>query len=114
MFRTIGKRVPPPQGVQPAVAWGDPERVRELLGPFCADLQTTRRACPWRFPSSRACLDWFRTWSGPTGAAVAAVGADGQGELGEELVRVFDSHNTTDDGTLAVEVAYLEVIALRA
>jgi len=114
MFRTIGQRVPPPQGVQPAVAWGEPDRVRELLGSFCSDLQTTRKTCAWRFPSSRACLDWFRTWYGPTVAAFATVGPDGQEELGEELVRVFDSHNTTDDGTLAVDVAYLEVIARRA
>jgi SAM-dependent methyltransferase len=114
MFRAIGKRVPPPQGVQPPVAWGDADRVRELLGPFCSDLQTARRTCPWRFPSSRACLDWFRTWYGPTVAAFAAVGPDGQEELGEDLIRVFDSHNTTDDGTLAADVAYLEVIARRA
>ncbi len=114
MFRTIGSRVPPPQGVRPVVAWGDPERVSELLGPFCSDLQMTRRTCAWRFPSSTACLSWFRTWYGPTVAAFAAVGDNGQEELGQELVRVFDSHNCTDDGTLAVDVDYLEVIARRA
>ena len=114
MFRCVGKRVPPPQGVLPAVSWGSPERVQELLGSGCSDLRLERRTYPWRFPSTMACLEYFRTWYGPTVAAFTAVGQEGRAELEAELVAVFDTHNTTEDGTFAAEVAYLEVVATKS
>ena len=113
MFRAVGRRVPPPQGVQPAVAWGSEEVVRDLLGGGC-DLRTATRTCAWRFASSRACLEYFRTWYGPTVAAFAAVGDDGRAEFEDELMAVFDKHNLASDGTLAMDVAYLEVVAVKA
>lgn len=114
MFRTVSRHVPPPQGVRPAVAWGDEGRVQELLGRACADLQMTRRTCPFRFPSTAACLEYFRTWYGPTVAAFAAVGEAGREQLERELVAVFDDHSTARDGTMAADVTYLEVVAVRA
>ena len=114
MFRTVGSRVPPPQGVLPAVAWGDPERVQELLGRGCSDLRLDRLAFPWRFATTMACLDYFRTWYGPTVAAFTAVGDDGRADLESELVGMFDRHNTATDGTFATEVTYLQVIGTRA
>ena len=114
MFRAVGKRVPPPAGVQPAAAWGSEQRVNELLRAGCSDLRLDRRTYPWRFPSTQACLEYFRTWYGPTVAAFAAVGDEGRAGLEAELVAVFDGHNTTDDGTFAAEVTYLQVTATRA
>jgi SAM-dependent methyltransferase len=114
MFRIIGSRVPPPQGVRPPVSWGAEERVHELLGGGCAELRLERRTCPWRFPSTRAYLEYFRTWYGPTVAAFAAVGDDGVPELEAELIEMFEGHNTATDGTLAADVEYLEVVAVRA
>jgi SAM-dependent methyltransferase len=114
MFRAVGKRVPPPQGVPPAAAWGSEQRVGELLRPGCSDLRLDRRTCSWRFPSTRACLEYFRTWYGPTVAAFAAVGDEGREGLETDLVAVFDEHNTTDDGTFAAEVTYLQVLGTRA
>ena len=114
MFRTVGRRVPPPQGVQPAVAWGSEEVVRSLLGPHCSELRMARRTCAWRFPSRRACLEYFRTWYGPTVAAFAAVGDEGRAEFEAELLDMFARHDTATDGTLAVDVAYLEVVGVRA
>ena len=113
MFRTVGRHVPPPQGVLPAVAWGREDRVHELLGPYCDELRIQRRTCPFRFPSAQACLDFFRTWYGPTVAAFAAVGETGQDQLASELVAVYDSHSTATDGTCAMDVAYLEVVGIR-
>lgn len=114
MFRAIGRRVPPPQGVRPPVAWGDEDRVAELLGPGCADLRMVRRSCPWRFPSSQVCLEYFQTWYGPTVAAFASVEAEGRSGLEADLRAIFDEHNEAQDGTLAIEVGYLEVVAHRA
>ena len=113
MFRVVGRHVPPPQGVHPAVAWGDPERVAALLGPRCRDLRTSRQTFAWRFPSPQACLEHFRTWYGPTVAAFRAVGDAGRESLEGELVDLFTRHSTAADGTMAAEVAYLQVVAVR-
>jgi SAM-dependent methyltransferase len=114
MFRAVGKRVPPPQGVRPPVAWGSPDRVRELLGSGCSELRMERRTCPWRYPSAQFLVDYFHTWYGPTVAAFAAVGEQGRPGLYEELVSVFEGHNTATDGTLAIDVPYLEVVGVRS
>ena len=114
MFRTVARHVPPPHGFRPAVAWGTEERVAELLGRHCADLRVTRQTCPFRFLSAEACMDYFRVWYGPTVAAFRAVGDAGQAQLAQELVEVYEGHNTASDGTLAMDVAYLEIVATRA
>lgn len=114
MFRTVSRHVPPPQGVLPAVAWGSEDRVRELLGPACDDLRMTRGTCPIRFPSSEACTDYFRTWYGPTVAAFSAVGEAGAEQFARELAGVFEQHNTATDGTLAMDVVYLQVVGTRS
>lgn len=114
MLRTVGRRVPPPQGLRAPVAWGEEDRVRELLGGGCSRLRMERRTFPWRFPSTAACLDYFRTWYGPTVAAFAAVGEAGRDGLEEELLAVFDEHDTSGDQTFAAEVTYLEVLGTRA
>ena len=114
MFRTVGRYVPPPQGVLPAVAWGREERVRELLGRHCDDVEITRETCAMRFPSAHACVDFFRTWYGPTVAAFSAVDESVRPQLEAELAAVYEAHNGTSDGTLAMDVPYLEVVAARA
>jgi SAM-dependent methyltransferase len=114
MFRAVGKRVPPPPGVRPAVSWGTQDRVTELLGAGCRNLRVDRRTCPWRFPSAAACLDYFQTWYGPVVAAFTTVGDAGRADLEGELVSVFESHNVAHDGTLAMDVAYLEVVGVIA
>lgn len=113
MFRATGKHVPPPAGVQPAVAWGSEERVRELLGSGC-ELRMKRRDFPWRFPSTQDCLEYFRTWYGPTVAAFAAAGEQGRSALEADLLSVFASHDTATDGTFAAEVAFLLAVGVRA
>ena len=35
-------------------------------------------------------------------------------KLESDLAAVFESHQVADDGTLAMDVAYLEVVAVRA
>jgi SAM-dependent methyltransferase len=114
MFRAVAKHVPPPAGVQPAVLWGSEARVADLIGPRCKDLRMTRQTCPWRFPTPQACVEYFRTWYGPTVAAFTAVGDAGRGALEADLRGVFEKHNTATDGTMAVEVAYLEVVGVRS
>ncbi|MCW2616408.1 MAG: methyltransferase type 11 [Frankiales bacterium] len=113
MFRAVGAHVPPPQGVLPASMWATGERVHELFGPYCK-ISTSRETCPFRFPSPQACLDYFRTWYGPTVAAFRGLDDDGQASLADGLLEVFTRHGSSADGTMAADVSYLEVIAYRS
>jgi hypothetical protein len=113
MFRAVARHVPPPPGVEPAVRWGAEERVRELLSAGCSDLRVRRDTCALRFPSAAACVDYFRTWYGPTVAAFRAVGDAGREALERDLLALYEAHNVATDGTLAVDVAYLEVVGVR-
>jgi SAM-dependent methyltransferase len=114
MFRAVGKRVPPPQGLQSPLAWGSEGRVRELLGGGCRLLSATPRTCPFRFPSAHDYIAYVRTWFGPMITAFAAVDENGRRELEDELLSIFASENMADDGTLAIDIGYLEVVAVRA
>ncbi|RJK92646.1 class I SAM-dependent methyltransferase [Vallicoccus soli] len=114
MLRAVSARVPPPPGVLPPVTWGDEEHVRGLLGPYVRDLRAARRTCAFRFRSAEHCVEHFRTWYGPTVAAFRAVGEEGADDLAAELAEVYRAHSTATDGTLAMDVPYLEVVAVRA
>lgn len=114
MLRAVSKRVPPPQGLQPPVAWGSEERVTRLLGPGCSELSMRRMQCPFRFPSAADFVTYFATWYGPTIMAFNAVGEAGRDELAEELTTIFEAANSAEDGTLAMDVDYLEVVGVRA
>ncbi len=47
-------------------------------------------------------------------AAFAAVGDEGRADLEVELLDVFGRHDAATDGTFAAEIAYLEVVGVRA
>lgn len=116
MFKAIAKHVPPPPGVPPAGLWGDETMVRERLRTGVSALQLTRRVYPsWTYPFAvPQVVEFFRQNYGPTQRAFAALGADAQEALREDLEAVFSAHNRAGDGTTALESEYLEVIAMRS
>ena len=114
MFKITGKYVPPPPTMPSPIKWGDEETVRERLRDGIADLQLTRRMCPFNYPFPPAeVVESFRTYYGPTQRAFDALDADGQAALRNDLERLWAEHNQATDGTTLVAGEYLEVIATR-
>ena len=114
MFRITGKHVPPPPNMPSPVKWGDEETVRERLRDGVADLQLTRRMCPFEYPFPPAeVVESFRTYYGPTRRAFEALDSEGQAALRNDLERLWAEHNQATDGTTYAEGEYLEVIATR-
>jgi ubiquinone/menaquinone biosynthesis C-methylase UbiE len=113
LFRTVGRRVPPPPGVRAPVEWGSEPRLRELFGDRVRDLRVTRREFVFRFPSVEDFVDYFRAHYGPTLKAFEALGDDGK-QLHTDLSELVARYNVATDGTAKVPSAYLEVIAHRA
>ncbi len=113
LFRTMGRHVPPPPGLPPAMRWGDEAAVRDLFGDGVADLRMTRRICVQRFPSPAFYIDFFCRYYGPTLKAFEALDADGQGRLAADMGALLREHNRSGDDTLVLHSEYLEVVATR-
>ena len=115
LFRTVGRRVPPPPGVRAPVEWGSEPRVRELLGPGVPDLTVTTRVFTFRFTSAAAFADYFRAHYGPTLKAFEALDEDSGALLHADLVELADRHNvSTTDPSVRIPAAYAEVVGHKA
>jgi SAM-dependent methyltransferase len=114
MFKVTGKHVPPPLNMPSPVKWGDEATVRERLGQGIADLQLTRRMCVFKYSFPPAdVVEFFRMYYGPTQRAFAALDADGQAALRNDLEQLWRDHNQATDNTTYGEGEYLEVIATK-
>lgn len=114
MFRTVGRRVPPPPGIRGPVEWGNADRLRELFGDRVSDLRIEPRTFMYRFASPEAFADFFREYYGPTVKAFEALGPDGGKTLYDDLVDLASRYNIATDGTAKIPAAYMQVVAVRA
>ncbi|MEO8606551.1 MAG: class I SAM-dependent methyltransferase [Chloroflexota bacterium] len=114
MFKTMGKHVPPPQGMPAPALWGDEATVRARLGEYVSDLQMTRRLYPFKYPFSTAkVVEFFREFYGPTNRAFLALDTDKQAALRRDLEQLWSDHNQAADGTVFLESEFLDVQAVR-
>jgi SAM-dependent methyltransferase len=114
MFKTLGKHVPPAQGMPSPLLWGDEATVRERLGDYVSDLQMTRKFYPFRYPFSPAeAVEFFFKFYGPTNRALGTLDADGQAALRHDLEQLWSQHNQATNGTVYFGSEYLEVQAVR-
>lgn len=114
MFKTQGQHVPPPAIMPPPVKWGDEETARERFKDGVSHLKLSRRMYPFRFPfPSSAVVEFFRTYYGPTHKAFAALDAEKQDALRQDLEQLWMQYSSATNDTTSVEAEYLEVIAIR-
>jgi SAM-dependent methyltransferase len=112
LFKTIGRHVPPPVGVQPASLWGMPERLEELLEP-AASLVTKLQTFAFRYRSPAHWVDVFRDWYGPVHKAFGSLPPEGRADLETDLLEPIGRFNRAKDGTMVVPSEYLEIIATK-
>jgi ubiquinone/menaquinone biosynthesis C-methylase UbiE len=114
MFKTITAHISPPQGIPPAVLWGDEATVRERLGDYVSELQMTRRLYPFKYPFSAAeVVEFFRQYYGPVNRAFDTLDLERQAALRRDLEQLWLQHNQAKDGTVCFGAEYLEVQAVR-
>lgn len=112
LFKTIGRHVPPPAGVQPPSLWGTPARLEELLEPM-AGLAIEAQSFVFRYRSPEHWIDVFRNWYGPVHKAFGALEPEKQADLQRELRDLISRFNHAKDGTMVVPSDYLEVVATK-
>lgn len=113
MLRTVGTYVEPTAGTPSPLEWGVTDVVRERLAGV-ASIGSVRRRITFTYPFAPAgTVRLFRDCYGPITRTFAALPAERQAMLEEDLVRLWEGNNLATDGTTRVESEYLEVIAVR-
>ena len=113
MFRTLGRHVPPPAGVQPPSLWGTEEHLRSLFGEAAASIAGTTRRYTFRYRSAAHFVAVFREWYGPILKAFAALPEDGQAALEQDLIELVGRFNRSGSEAMVVPSDYLEAVITR-
>jgi len=113
LFKTLGRHVPPPAGVQPPSLWGNEAHVRALFGDRAASIAITKRAFNFRYRSAAHFIDVFRTWYGPVHKAFAALNSDEAGALERDVTELLERHNVAGTRSLVVPSEYAEIVVTR-
>jgi hypothetical protein len=113
MFKTLGRHLPPPAGVQPPSLWGTEAHLATLFGANAASIVATPKMFNFRYRSAEHFIDVFRTWYGPVLKAYAALPADKGDALTRDLTELLNSMNRGGARSLVVPGEYLEVVITR-
>lgn len=113
LFRTLGRQLPPPPGVQPPSLWGVEKHLQSLFGDGAASIAVTPRLFNFRYRSAAHFIDVFRTWYGPVHKAFLALPADKAAALEHDLTELLNGLNVAGPGSLVVPSEYLEVVVTR-
>lgn len=112
-FRITNKHVPPPAGLASPFNWGDPDKVRQLLGSGFHDLSFTRGDCPQFGASPEDVWGLFSTRYGPTVRAVASLQGDALEAFRSEMLAFLGGYCAAD-GKLRWGREYLITRAVRS
>ena len=113
MFKTLGRHVPPPPGMQPPPLWGVESHLRELFGDQAAAIAVTPRTFNFRYRSAAHFIEIFRTWYGPVHKAFASLPTDQAIALKSDLAELLDGMNQAGATSLVVPSEYLEIVVTR-
>jgi SAM-dependent methyltransferase len=113
LFKTLGRHLPPPAGVQPPSLWGVEAHLHSLFGPSAAGISVTRRLFNFRYRSAPHFIDVFRTWYGPVHKAFAALPADKASMLEHDVTELLNRLNRAGAESLIVPSEYLEIVITR-
>ena len=113
LFKTLGKQIPPPPGVQPPSLWGVETHLRSLFGDTAAQIEATPRLFKFRYRSAAHFIAVFRTWYGPVHKAFLALPSDKAAALESDLTDLLNRLNTAGPGALVVPSEYLEIVVTR-
>jgi len=113
VFKTLGRYLPPPAGVQPPSRWGVEANLHTLFGEMASTISVTPRVFNFRYRSAAHFIEVFRTWYGPMHKAFATLPADDAQALERDLTELLTRMNRAGPSSLVVPSEYLEVVVIR-
>ena len=113
LFKTIGRYLPPPRGVNPPSAWGTEAFLQAQFGGQAQRIEVLRRSFAFRYRSAAHWLELFRSCYGPILKAFEALDEATAASLADDILRLIDAHNVAGDASMVVPAEYLEVVITR-
>lgn len=113
VFKTIGKYIPPPAGVNSPALWGTQARLEELFGDNARSIVAKSLDFTFRYLSPTHFIEVFRTYYGPMNKAFAALEGERQAAFLGDLMALIERRNRSGDRTLVLPSEYLEVVVER-
>jgi SAM-dependent methyltransferase len=113
LFKTLGKHVAPPPGVQSPALWGTRERISEQFGGHAASIDARPRDFVFRYRSPEHWLEIFKTYYGPMLKAFAALEGPAQAMLASDIMALIGRFNRSRDASMVVPGEYLEIVITR-
>jgi ubiquinone/menaquinone biosynthesis C-methylase UbiE len=111
LFKTLGKHVAPPAGVQSPALWGTTARLGELFPG--QKVSATSQAFYFRYRSPAHWLEIFKSYYGPIHRAFASLDAQKQAALEADILALLETSNRDTNGTLVVPSEYLEAVIVK-
>ena len=115
LLKAVGRYMPPPPAfASPPPLWGDEAHVEALFAPHDVTTSYTRGTNRFAFPSAEAFMALFESRYGPLVKVREKLTAEGTwGDLRPELVELFETYNSAEDGTFEALSEYLVVTVER-
>ncbi len=113
LFKTLGRHLPPPAGVNPPSLWGVRSHLETLFGDRASAITATPQVFNFRYRSAAHFIEVFRTWYGPVHKAFAALPPQAAALLERDLIELLDRLNLGGAGSLVVPSDYLEIVIAR-
>ncbi len=113
LFKTLGRQLPPPPGLQPPTFWGVETHIETLFGDSARAIAVVPRMFAFRYRSAAHFIETFRNWYGPLHKAFAALESDKAEALRSDLLDLLNRLNTAGPGSLVVPSEYLEIVVTR-
>lgn len=113
VFKTMGRYLPPPAGVQPPSRWGNEAEVRAMFAGAAAHIAITPKFFNFRYRSAAHFIEVFRAWYGPVHKAFLALPEDQGRALESDLTGLLERLNRAGPASLVVPGEYLEIVITR-
>jgi SAM-dependent methyltransferase len=115
-FRIVGGYLPPlPEYVDPPLLWGDEDHVRELFEGTGIELDFSHEVSDLHHDSVQKAIECYATWFGPVVLARRALESDGRWPaLRDELIELFERHNTSGGMRVVFPAQYLVIQGRRS
>ncbi|MBV2093422.1 MAG: class I SAM-dependent methyltransferase [Candidatus Thiodiazotropha sp. (ex Codakia orbicularis)] len=110
LFKTVGRYLPPPAGVESPAAWGTEAFLQRHFGSLAKEIRIQRRHFNFRYHSPDHWLDVFSTYYGPTLKAFQALDETDAQSLRDDILQLIGRYNRAGNGAMVVPSEYLEVV----
>ncbi|EEE36080.1 methyltransferase type 11 [Rhodobacteraceae bacterium KLH11] len=113
LFKTIGKHVPPPAGVNSPAMWGNRDWIDETFGTSCDIASFRRKNFMFRYRSAEHFMEYFRTFYGPMQKAFEALDTAGQDALRSDIMALIAKFDISTNDSLCISSEYAEIVLER-